>query len=232
MKHAPGICCRQRISEQMASVAFPHAPAVSMPGWLPGMGARLALGVGTIIATSMIVFAATQALPSDPARVILGPEATEAAVVTLRGQLGLDRPLMVQYLSWAAGALRGDFGASLDSGISVAELVVQRSGASLALGFWVLLLALPLSFAAGTWLAQRADSRLDRAGLVGLIVLKAVPAFVLAILLVLLLAIGPVRLLPAVSLLDPARPALLQFSYVALPVLTLLLSVCSPHTRG
>ena len=87
----------------------------SLPGWLPWLGFRLASAVATVLFISLVVFGATQILPSDPARVILGPEATEASVATLRAQLGFDRPLLVQYGDWAARAATGDFGASLDS---------------------------------------------------------------------------------------------------------------------
>ncbi|MGE4303673.1 MAG: ABC transporter permease [Novosphingobium sp.] len=179
----------------------------------------------TILATSLIVFLATQALPSDPARVILGPEASEASLAILRGQLGLDQPLPQQYAAWINGVLQGDFGRSLDSSVAVKDILAQRVDASLALLFWVLALAVPLSLVTGIWLARRADRLADRMGLTLLILVKALPAFVIGILLVMIFATGSLRLLPAVSLLNPNATAFFQFEYLVLPVATLVLSI-------
>ncbi|MFM9726371.1 ABC transporter permease, partial [Streptomyces scabiei] len=71
---------------------------------------RIAIGIGVLFAVSILVFLATQALPGDVARVILGRDATAEQVAVLRERLGLDQPLVVQYLHWLGGALRGDFG--------------------------------------------------------------------------------------------------------------------------
>jgi peptide/nickel transport system permease protein len=96
-----------------------------LPGWLPWLGGRLLSGLGTILAISAIVYLATLALPSDPARVILGPEATPGAVALLREQLGLNRPIPVQYADWLIHAVTGHFGNSLDSGVAAFTLVTE-----------------------------------------------------------------------------------------------------------
>lgn len=71
-----------------------------IPAWLPWFFTRLLSGVLVVFVISLIVFIATQALPSDPARVILGPEAPEATVQILREQLGLNDPILIQYWHW------------------------------------------------------------------------------------------------------------------------------------
>ena len=93
----------------------PCARTSRLPAWLPWFIGRLGYGLLTAWVISLVVFIATQALPSDPARVILGPEAPLESVLTLREQLGLNRPILVQYLSWLGQVLRGDLGISLDS---------------------------------------------------------------------------------------------------------------------
>jgi len=195
-----------------------------LPAWLPWFLGRLGYGLLTAWVISLVVFIATQALPSDPARVILGPEAPLDSILTLRQQLGLDRPILIQYLAWLGQVLRGDLGVSLDSAQPVADLLLIRFGNTLALLLGVLLLVVPLALAIGVGLALRRDSRLDRWGLATLIVLKATPGYLIAIGLVLLFSMPHFDLLPAVSLIDPDRPLWRQLDYLALPVLALSLS--------
>lgn len=196
-----------------------------LPGWFPWLGFRLLSGILTIAVISLIVFAATQALPSDPARVILGPEATEASVETLRVQLGFDRPLPEQYVAWAGKAARGDFGASLDSGVPASSLIAERFGNSAALMALVLLFGIPTSFLLGVALAVRRDTAIDRHAMTGLILLKAIPGFIIAIGLIILFSTTVLPILPAVSLLDPGRSPFAQPAYLILPVATLVLTI-------
>ncbi|OON63228.1 peptide ABC transporter permease [Massilia sp. KIM] len=191
--------------------------------WLRWLGARLLAGLGAVAAISVIVFGATQALPSDPARMVLGPEAPESSVRTLQRQLGLDRPVPVQYLDWAARLARGDLGRSLDSQAPVAQLVRARAGNSLALLACVLALLVPSALLLGVGMALRRDAVLDRHGVSLLIALKAIPNFALGIGLVMLLATTVWPVLPAVSLLEPGKSPLAQPHFLALPAATLVL---------
>ncbi|GLK44897.1 MULTISPECIES: ABC transporter permease [Novosphingobium] len=196
-----------------------------LPAWLPWLGGRVLSGLATAFVISILVFAATQALPSDPARVILGPDATEASIRTLQAQLGLDQPILVQYAKWAGRALTGEFGVSLDSSVPAGQIVADRFGNSAALMAVVLAIAVPLAFLGGVALAIRRDSRADNWAMNAIILFKALPAFVLAIGLILLLSTTVFPILPAVSLLDPEVSPLLQPVYLVLPALTLILTV-------
>ena len=69
---------------------------------------RLLLGLVTLFVTSFVIFAATQALPGDAARSILGRSATPESLAELRRQLGLDKPVVKQYWEWISGVLTGD----------------------------------------------------------------------------------------------------------------------------
>src|ERR1700712_1727331 len=75
---------------------------------------RVLLGVATLVAVSIVVFASTQVLPGDPARAKLGRNAPPAAVAAIDKQLGLDRPAVVQYGDWAGGLLHGDLDPARD----------------------------------------------------------------------------------------------------------------------
>jgi len=210
----------------------PEEPArFALPGWLPWLGGRLIAGVATIFVISLIVFVATQALPSDPARVALGPEATEESVLTLQRQLGLDRPLPVQFAAWAGKAALGDFGTSLDSGVTAGSIVSDRLANSLALMALVLLIAVSFSFLLGVSLARRRDGRFDRVAMTTLILFKALPGFTIAIGLILLFSTTVFHLLPAVSLLDPERSPFAQPIYLILPAVTLVLTLLPFLTR-
>src|SRR5690348_12794148 len=87
---------------------------------------RVLLGLLTIVLVSVVVFAATQALPGDPARSILGRSATPSSLKALRAQLHLDKPVVQQYTSWATGLLHGDAGRSLANQKSVSSYLSDR----------------------------------------------------------------------------------------------------------
>ena len=116
---------------------LPDTTAPSGRQWGPAwwIARRLLLGVAVLLAVSIIIFAATQALPGDAARAILGPTATPARVAVLRHQLGLDRPLINQYWSWLTGALHFDFGQSLAARQPVSSVIGWRIENTLSLLF-------------------------------------------------------------------------------------------------
>src|SRR5918999_4008717 len=87
---------------------------------------RTLLGVVTLFVASIIIFAATQALPGDAARSILGRTATPESIAELQRQLGLDKPVIEQYTDWIGGVLRGDLGTSLTAGVPVTEVIGDR----------------------------------------------------------------------------------------------------------
>lgn len=198
---------------------------LALPTWLPWLGGRVLSGLATAFVISVLVFAATQALPSDPARVILGPDATEDSIRILQHQLGLDQPILVQYAKWAGRALTGEFGVSLDSNVPAGQIVADRFANSAVLMVVVLVLAVPIAFFGGVVLAIRRDSRVDSWTMNGIILFKALPGFVLAIGLILLLSTTVFPILPAVSLIDPSTSPFLQPVYLVLPALTLILTV-------
>ena len=87
---------------------------------------RLFLGVVTLFAISILVFAGTELLPGDVAQAILGQSATEETVAALRNQLGLNRAPHVRYFDWLGSVLTGDLGVALTNGVSLDKIVGQR----------------------------------------------------------------------------------------------------------
>jgi peptide/nickel transport system permease protein len=186
---------------------------------------RILIGLLTLLVASILIFAATQALPSDPARAILGRDATPQTLVALRQQLGLDKPLVEQYTSWLGGAVHGDFGESLAARRPVSGLIGDRVVNSLVLLALVALIALPLALALGMAMAVRRDRGADRIVLLGSLGLTALPEFVIGMGLIILLATTVFHVFPAVSLLAPGESPLADPSKLVLPVLTLVLAV-------
>jgi peptide/nickel transport system permease protein len=186
---------------------------------------RLGFGIIVLWVVSTVVFAATQALPSDAARAILGQSATPSALAALRQQLGLDRPLLAQYGHWLGGVLTGDFGTSLAARQPVTQVIGGRLANSLSLLLCVALIAIPLSLFLGSVTAIRRDRLLDRSMLLVSLVLTALPEFVVGMAAVILFATTVFTVLPAVSLFAPADSPFAHPRAIALPVLTLVLAV-------
>lgn len=157
---------------------------------------RLATLILTLLAVSFVVFWAMNALPGDPAMVILGLDSTEDARLALSRELGLDAPFLQRYAEWLWGAVRGDFGSSYSFDVPVGELIAERLPVTAPLALIATALTVMIALSLGVFAA----SRHGRAGDVGVMALSqlgiAVPAFWLAILLVIVFAVG-LRWLPA-----------------------------------
>jgi peptide/nickel transport system permease protein len=151
---------------------------------------RRTLGfVATLFVVSLVVFAVMNVLPGDPAITILGIEATEEALAALRAQLGLNDPVHVRYLSWIGGALRGDFGMSHSFRVPVAGLIAERLPLTISLAVAGTAVTLVVALAAGIAAASRQGRAGDWAVMVASQVGIAIPAFWLAMLLVMLFAV-------------------------------------------
>ncbi len=186
---------------------------------------RLAASVLVLLAVSLVVFVATQALPSDPAATILGRDATPERVAALRDQLNLDRSLPSQYTSWLGGVVRGDLGDSLSRRAPFGDLLWQRVQNSLVLFVIASAISIPLSVMLGILGARRRDGRGDRIGVTASLLASAVPEFVLGVLLTLLLATTVFHLVPAVALVPDGTSVLSKPDVLVLPVLTLVIAV-------
>lgn len=138
----------------------------------------------TVLLTSLIVFTVTQLLPGDPARIILGREAGAAALQQLRSDLGLDRPVPVQYVTWLAGFATGDWGDSYGTGQAIRPLVLERLGNSLRLAGLTLLMAVPLALLLGVLAALHAERWPDAVISVGSLTVVGLPEFVTGLVLI------------------------------------------------
>lgn len=192
---------------------------------------RALLSLLVLFGVSVLVFGATQALPGDPAVQILGHSALPEQLAALREQLDLNRPLLSQYTHWLGNLLTGSLGESLTSPQSVGSLVLDRGLASLALVLASALIAIPLAVILGSVGAVRRDRPFDHTSQAALLVLTALPEFVIGLGLLILFGTTVFQLLPSVALIPSGGSAFTHPRELALPVITLVLAVLPYLTR-
>ena len=198
--------------------------------WLRGGGIsgfvvrRVLLGLLTLFFVSVVVFVATQAL-GDPARAILGRDATPERLTALQNQLNLDQSLVQQYLNWLGGLLHGDLGDSLAAQLPVSTLLHDRLINSAVLVFCAAVISIPLSIALGSYAALRREKPFDTISTNIMLLLAALPEFVVAVLLVILFATTVFTWLPAISAVPPGTHPWDDPKILILPTLTLILAV-------
>ena len=121
---------------------------------------RVGALVVTLFFVSALVFVVVRVLPGDPAAIIMGTEGSREAADRLREAMGLNRPLVVQYVDWVSGALRGDLGRSLQYDLPVGQLIASRLSVTVPLA----LMAAVFMIAAAVPLGLYAATRHRRAG--------------------------------------------------------------------
>lgn len=186
---------------------------------------RIVLGLVTLLLVSIVVFAATQALPGNAAVAILGRNATPARVEALTRQLHLNESAFSQYTHWLGNIFKGNLGTSAATQQPVSQYISGRIDNSAFLVLVSAIVAIPLSILLGVWMAVRRDKPADHVLSVGTLGLAALPEFVIGIVLVLLFGTNVSHILPAVSLIPPGQHAWDVPKVVILPAATLVLAV-------
>jgi peptide/nickel transport system permease protein len=166
------------------------------------------------------MFVATEVLPGDVAKQLLGQNATPEAVAELRHQLGLESPAIVRYGDWVGSALHGDFGHSLVSRQPVSSEIAVRLRNTALLASVAIAIGFTLSFALGILAALTRDRAPDIIISVVTLVGMSIPEFVVATVLVLLFSVHW-HLFPAVVTADPGAPISELFSGLWLPAISL-----------
>lgn len=173
-----------------------------------------------LFGVSVLSFAVMPLVPGSPARVRLGVQATPESVAALEKQLGLDRPLAVQYWDWLSGIVtRGDFGASLISSQGISNEVARRLPATLQLAFAALLVGLLIAIPTGISAALKPGSIRDLGASIFSQFGVSLPDFWLAILLIMLFA-ETLGWLPATGYAPLSQGLWPWFSHLLLPALT------------
>ena len=155
-----------------------------------------------LLGVSIVVFFMVRAIPGDPAQIMLGQQATQEQVQQLRENLGLDKPIFVQYGLFLKDALRGDLGDSIVTGRPVTTELLTRLPATLELTTFAMLIAILVGIPVGVISAVRQYSLLDKSTSVLALTGISMPIFWLAMILVVIFGVN-LELLPFPGRLDP-----------------------------
>lgn len=182
---------------------------------------RLLGTLPTLLGVSVLVFLSLHLTPGDPAQVILGPKATATSLAALRSELGLDRPIHVQYLRWLGGVVSGDWGRSIQLKAGVLPLVWERLQATLILSLAAMLIAVGSGLALGTISAMRAGSLVDSGAIGASLVGYSLPPFFLGIVLQVVLGLH-LKWFPVTGMYRPGGSGFGDLlTHLVLPALTL-----------
>ncbi|MGW9331431.1 ABC transporter permease [Bosea sp. NPDC055594] len=186
------------------------------------IGSRLASALLTLVLASIVVFASIHLLPGDPVVMLLGEQAGSdpEAVARMTRELGIDRPLISQFLSWAGGLFQGDLGRSLRNGEPVLDELLRRIPRSLELIGGGLLVAVVLGLPLGVLAARDRGKLPGMAASVIAVAGFSAPVFVSGILLVLIFSLW-LDLLPSSGYVAFAEGPLLHLSCLVLPSLAI-----------
>ncbi|MDR1623334.1 MAG: ABC transporter permease [Synergistaceae bacterium] len=149
---------------------------------------RLLQMIAVLLAVSLIVFL-VMSFTGDPVLMMLPPDATDAQIAEMRRELGLDRPLWVQYGFFVADVLRGNFGKSYIFKQPVLKLIVARIPATLEMVFLALLIAVAVAIPSGVYAGAKPDGALSRAIMTGSLFGISLPSFWVGILLIFTFAV-------------------------------------------
>jgi peptide/nickel transport system permease protein len=186
--------------------------------------------VPVLFLVTLGVFALIHFVPGDPVEVMMGESQDESAKAALRQELGLDQPLVVQYVSWASKLVRGDLGRSVRSGAPVIEDVGRRIRPSLELAAFAMLISLGVAVPIGILSATHRNTPIDGVGTTFALFGICMPNFLLALLLIFVFGVR-LRWLPISSFVDPFDDPINGLRSLTLPAVTLGLALAAVVTR-
>lgn len=195
---------------------------------------RIGGGLVVLWLVSVLTFSLLQLVPGDPAVLVAGDTASPERVEEVRLQLGLDRPLVSQYLSWLGDILHGDLGSSVFTGDPVTDAILRAAPATLSITFVALVIAVVIGVPAGIVAGLRQGGSLDRAVSLLATVGIAMPGFWVGMLLVLMFAlVNP--WLPATGYAPMSDGIGVWLSHILIPATALGLATgaeLARHARG
>jgi peptide/nickel transport system permease protein len=191
---------------------------------------RIALGLLSLVAVSILIFVATELLPGDVASAVLGQGATKETLAAYRIELGLDRPATVRYWEWFTGAIQGDFGSALTNKREIFPELMKKFKNTLFLAGVAALIAVPISVGLGIIAAINEGKWQDRWSNIVSLATISVPEFFIAYILILVFAVK-LRWFPSLSTVFDGMGYGEKLYKIALPALTLTMLVAAHMLR-
>ncbi|WP_369051955.1 ABC transporter permease [Kineococcus terrestris] len=182
---------------------------------------RLASTLLVLLGVSLVVFLLLQLVPGDPARAVLGAGATAESVAAVRAELGLDRPLPVQFLDYLGGLVQGDFGRSLTVQQDVSTLLLPRLENTLVLTGAALLLCVLVGVPLGVLAARHQYGVFDRVAMFVTLAGASVPVYWFGLVLIGVFALS-LGVLPTSGMYNTRNPGGLPdlLAHLVLPAVT------------
>ncbi len=144
---------------------------------------KIILMIPVLIGLTIIIFLILHLAPGDPVDLIVGPNATPEVYENIRRDLGLDKPLLTQYMVFVGKLLKGDLGDSILQRRPVMDMIIQRFPITLEVGVWALILSFVIAIPTGILAAVNRNSTLDYAAMTFALVGVSMPTFFLGLLL-------------------------------------------------
>jgi peptide/nickel transport system permease protein len=191
---------------------------------------RIALGLLSLLAVSVLIFAATEILPGDVASAVLGQGATPETLAAYRLELGLDRPAYVRYFEWFSGAIHGDFGVAMTNKREILPELMRKFKNTLFLAGVAALIAVPISVGLGIVAAINEGKWQDRWSNIVSLATISVPEFFIAYLLILVFAVK-LRWFPSLATVFDSMGFGERLYKIVLPALTLTMLVAAHMLR-
>lgn len=183
---------------------------------------RVASAIPTLLIVSITIFVLMRMIPGDPATLMLGDLAQPGQVEVLRRQMGLDQPIVVQYLIWLGNVVTGDFGQSIATHQAVLPLILDRFSVSAIIVLLAVLLASLIAVPAGMFAAWRQDRAGDIAVIAASTLFLSIPSFWLGLMLLMVFGLW-LGWLPIVGYVPFSKDFTSALIYIIMPVVTLVL---------
>ena len=191
---------------------------------------RLLASIPVLVLVTAGVFSLIHLTPGDPVEAMMGESQDPVAKEALRRQLGLDRPLYVQYAVWVGRVLQGDLGRSIRNNEPVVENIGRRIRPSIQLALFAMLISLTVAFPVGILSATHRNSPVDGLGTMFALFGICMPNFLIALLLIFVFGVS-LRWLPISGYVDPLQDPLAGIRSLTLPAVTLGLALAAVITR-
>lgn len=192
---------------------------------------RLFSTIGTLFILSLFIFLLIHLTPGDPARILLGADASDESVEMVREELGLNKPIIQQYVSWIGNVIHGDLGKSYTRNGSVTKAISASLAPTMSLSLWALilsvLLAIPLGVVAASKKGKAGDSGIIGFSLIGI----SIPSFLMSLILVMIFSVT-LKWFPVAGYKPIKEYGLAtHLRYIVLPVISLSLMQAAVLTR-
>lgn len=181
---------------------------------------RLIVVLPTFLLSVSLIFFMMTLVPSDPATIMLGSEATEEMIQDLRHRLGLDRPIYVRYIDWLSNLLRGDFGMSYRTRANINELILDAMPKTITISLFSLLISILIAIPVGIMAALKRDKIPDLVVSIACFLGVSTPGFWLGMMMLYLFSVQW-GILPSAGFVNPLQNPIEGIRHLIMPSLML-----------